>query len=142
MIRRTTSRAWCALLAIGSALACSGEAAPVAPEPSELTTSCSAPVQVTVTTASPPAFTWTPHCGVDRLMVEDLSEPDGIYGITWGLVGADVRVLPDVRYGTVQAGTRPLGPGSALLADREYRVRLLRFTSSGDVLLGHAVFIP
>lgn len=127
------------LLMVGLAAGCAAEK-PVASE--EGLIRCNVPVDVVVSTATPPGFSWSPECGADRLMVEDISEPAGLYSITWGLVGGGERVPPDVRYGVVPTGTSPLGPGSALVAGREYRVRVLRYTDSGDVLLGQAVFTP
>lgn len=134
-------RSLTALVAVGFTMGCSERATPVE-RTVELSPQCSGQVEVAVATSPAPQMSWTPNCGIDRLMVEELAEPGNLYGITWGLVSAGTRIFPGVTYGTAPAGTSPLGPGSALVADREYRVRLLQSTSSGDVLLGQATFIP
>lgn len=139
MITAWRGQVKCVAAALALVAGCAGDP-PLASETA--LARCAVPVEVAVATAGAPAFSWTPQCGADRLMVDDLAAPGDLYAITWGLVGGSERIPPEVQYGVVPPGTNPLGPGSDLTAGREYRVRVLRYTDSGEVLLGQALFTP
>ena len=120
------SRAFALLLAgLGS-----GCTSSVAPE------GCAQNVNLAVTPAANPLFSWSPACGVSSLSVARVpSQPGGVGELVWGFsVSEQTPIGPPIRYGASPAGARIWTPPRALEAGATYRVQVV-MTVGGDVLV-------
>jgi hypothetical protein len=73
---------------------------------------CSGAVEVPVSGGLPPAITWRPNCGVDRLSA--LAPPSTGFVLYWSISAGERQIEPGVRYGRVPPGAVEDSPPIAL----------------------------
>jgi hypothetical protein len=122
---------WSALV-LAAALSCGGSTEPLA--------ACVAPVSISVGTGTSPTFSWSPACGIDRLVVSEPGPPSQGFGFIprWAIREDGRLIEPLVRYAEAPAGTTVEISPEPLVAGRAYRIEV--FGSTGS--LGFQSFTP
>ena len=109
--------AWIAINLGLAASACDGSSGPA-------TVLCSTPVEVSVTTAATPRFTWAPQCLVQQVVVlEPIAPSVGGSPERWALQKLSGIASP-LAYGQVPVGAELLLPAEALVPGHHYVVQL------------------
>lgn len=99
---------------------------------------CAGPLSLTVSSGTPPQFTWTVPCAVARVVV---LEPAGQGGaaIAWAVRSAPPRIVSPVRYGERRSGATEEQPPAALRSGETYEVRVF---NEAQIVIGTASFTP
>lgn len=96
------------------------------------------PISLTVSSGTPPQFTWTAACAVARVVVLEPPALD-LTSIVWDVHSAPPRILSPVRYGVRPSGSTEEHPPEALRAGETYQVRVY---SDAQIVIGSASFTP
>lgn len=99
---------------------------------------CTGPISVTVSSGTPPQFTWTAACAVARVVVLEPPSLD-LTPIAWDVRSAPSRILSPVRYGVRPTGATEEQPPEELRAGETYQVRVY---SDAQIVIGSASFTP
>jgi hypothetical protein len=99
---------------------------------------CRGGVGLNVDPTPTPDFTWTPVCGVQLLLVEELSVPPG-QAVRWRIFGD--ALLPPIRYGILPNGGIEAQPAQPLVVGHTYRVTVHRDEGGSTIESGMVTFI-
>jgi hypothetical protein len=99
---------------------------------------CVGPISLTVSSGTPPQFTWTAACAVGRVVVLEPPSLD-LTSIVWDVRSAPPRILSPVRYGVRPTGATEEQPPEELRAGETYQVRVY---SDAQIVIGSASFTP
>jgi hypothetical protein len=94
---------------------------------------CTGPMSLTVSSGTPPQFTWTVACAVGRVVVHDATS------VVWDVRSAPPRILSPVRYGVRPSGSTEEHAPEALNAGETYHVEVY---SDAQIVIGGASFTP
>ena len=119
------------LLFVGVLASCSDENA------LEPVRECFGPLAVTVSSTTPPVFTWTAPCAVARLAV--IEPPSlGLTQFAWDVRSDPPRIVSPVTYGTRPGGSTEVQAPAALRSGETYQVRVY---SAAQAAIGTASFV-
>jgi hypothetical protein len=99
---------------------------------------CLGPLSLTVSSGTPPQFTWTAACAVARVVVFEPPSLDQT-SLVWDVRSAPSRILSPVRYGVRPSGAAEEHAPEALRSGDTYQVRVY---SDAEIVIGSASFVP
>lgn len=99
---------------------------------------CTSPISLTVSSDTPPQFTWTAACAVARVVVFEPPTLDAT-SVMWDVRSAPPRILSPVQYGVRPLGSTEEHAAEALVAGETYRVQIF---SDVQIMIGSASFTP
>ena len=103
---------------------------------------CDGPLTVAVSTGTHPSISWTPECGVNRILVDDVSFIGDAFANTWGVMLSAQLFGPPVEYGTAPDGASTIVSPRPLERGRTYHVTVLRADGTAALSSGSATFTP
>ncbi|MDQ4080492.1 MAG: hypothetical protein M3125_07005 [Gemmatimonadota bacterium] len=99
---------------------------------------CMGPISLTVSSGTPPHFTWTAPCAVARVVVFEPPTLDAT-SLMWDVRSAPPRILSPVQYGVRPLGSTEEHAAEALVAGETYQVQVY---SDVQIMIGSASFTP
>jgi hypothetical protein len=87
---------------------------------------CNGPVTIVVSGGTTPVFSWSPGCGVNRLLVERVDPAPGTTGPEWSANSTFGLFGPPITYGTLPDGAYQDVSPRSLTAGTTYRVIVFR----------------
>jgi hypothetical protein len=99
---------------------------------------CRGGVGLTVDPTPTPDFTWTPVCGVQLLLVEELDVAAN-QAVRWRIFGD--ALLPPIRYAVLPNGGIEAQPAQPLIVGHTYRVTVHRDEGGSTIQSGMVTFI-
>ena len=99
---------------------------------------CTGPISLTVSSGTPPHFTWTAACAVARVVVFEPPSLD-LTSVVWDVRSAPPRILSPVQYGVRPLGSTEEHAAEGLRAGVTYQVQVY---SDAQIMIGSASFTP
>ena len=104
---------------------------------------CDGPLTITVTSGRTPTFDWTPHCGVNRLIVLPANPPVGLITQGWTVSSAVGLFKAPITYGVLPNGADRGDAATPLVPGTTYQVIIYRAAYEAIAASsGSATFTP